>query len=431
MTISHTHLPSASADLNALRQEVSSAHRAVRTKCGLLAEGIRIAKDCLPVSSINLTRRHLYDYGVTQAEYEIPYEIILARLPSLANKPILARVRYNPNSPWELRVVGDDDVLCNLETGSEQKVEVPRVTDFRGHQVMGLDLSLVVQRLGYDLLGLVPTNYCSYYTNDEKCAFCEIVETFDDESPKGTPYRKRHDLLIAATEMAAQMDDLITSVTYNGGQLADYDQTVNMYVRLIGAVRSRSATKHLDTTIACMPPHNLGLIDDLHASGLNQIFFNVESFNENALAKLAPAKAKVGIPRMVEAMKYAIPFFGLGRVYTNLVYGVQSFGVGGAAEESKTENQLMIDAAERISAESVVPTFTVYHSSGRNSTGFIKLSAQALYEYTCRYGQIVWDSGVIDHSRQSILFTIGSLPNTTYNDGWVLSLLESLSASRG
>lgn len=430
MTPSDQALPSTSAEPGALHQEVSAAHHAVRTKCSLLTEGIQIAKDCLPVNSINLTRRHLYDYGVAQAEHEIPYEIILTRLPSLANKPILARVRYNPDSQWELRVVDDEDILRNLETGSEQKVEVPRVTDFRGHQVMGLDLSVVVQRLGYDLLGLVPTNYCSYYSDDEKCIFCEIVETFDDESTKGTPYRKRHDLLIAATEMAAQMDELITSVTYNGGQLADYDQTMKMYVRLIGTVRSRNSTKDLDTTIACMPPNTLGLIDDLYAAGLNQIFFNVESYDETALIKLAPAKAKVGIPRMVEAMKYATTSFGTGRVYTNLVYGVQSLGVGSDAEDSEVENRLMLDAAERISAEGIVPTFTVYHSSGRNSTGFIKLSDQALYDYTCRYGRIVWDSGVIDHARQSILFTIGSLPNTTYNDGWVLSFLESLPASR-
>jgi hypothetical protein len=230
--------------------------------------------------------------------------------------------------------------------------------------------------------------------------------------------------------MSAQMDDLITSVTYNGGQLAGYDQTTKMYVRLIGAVRSRSATKHLDTTIACMPPDTLGLIDDLCAAGLNQIFFNVESYDEKALLKLAPAKAKVGIPKMVAAMKYATASFGVGRVYTNLVYGVQSLGVGSDAEDSAAENRLMLDAADRISAEGIVPTFTVYHSSGRNSTGFIKLSAEALYEHTYRYGQIVWNSGVIDHARQSILFTIGSLPNTTYNDGWVLSLLESLAPSR-
>jgi len=129
-------------------------------------------------------------------------------------------------------------------------------------------------------------------------------------------------------------------------------------------------------------------------------------------------------------MKYATASFGVGRVYTNLVYGVQSLGVGSDAEDSAAENRLMLDAADRISAEGIVPTFTVYHSSGRNSTGFIKLSAEALYEHTYRYGQIVWNSGVIDHARQSILFTIGSLPNTTYNDGWVLSLLESLAPSR-
>lgn len=407
------------------RQELYSAHHAVQLKCSLLTEGLRIAPGTLPGTSINLTRRHLYDYGVAQAEYEIPYEIVLSRFRSFAGLPIIARVRYNPASDWELVAVDGHEVLRNLKTGTEQRVEVPRITDFRGQQAMGRDLSVIVQRLGYDLLGLVPTNYCSYYSSKEKCTFCEIVETFDDESPKGTPYRKRRDLLLTATEMAASLDSKITSVTYNGGQLSDYDQTVRMYIRLISGLRSRSVTSHLDTTIACMPPNTLSLIDDLHVAGLNQIFFNVETYDETALQRLAPAKARVGLPNMMAAMQYAMRSFGMGRVYSNLVYGVQNLGIKGTTGDHDTENRLMLDAARRISAEGVVPTFTVYHSSGRNSTGAIRLSAKALYQFTVRYGQIVWDAGIIDHARQAVLFTIGSLPNTTYNDGWVLALLES------
>jgi hypothetical protein len=405
-------------------RELRDARRAVEIKCALLADGVRVAPNAVPVERINLTRRHLYDYGVARAGHEIPYEIVLSRLPSLAGLPIIARVRYNPSSEWELSGAGGHEVLRNLKSGAEVPVEVPRVTDFRGHQVMGHELSLVVQRLGYDLLGLVPTNYCSYYTSSEKCAFCEIVETFKDESPAGAPYRKRLDLLIAATELAASLDDQITSLTYNGGQLAGYDQTVRMYVQLLRGVWSRPVTRNLDTTIACMPPTTLSLVDELYAAGLNQLFINMETYDETALERLAPAKARVGIPRMLAAMKHATRSFGVGRVYTNLVYGVQALGAIGADDDA-TETRLMLGATEHIAAEGVVPTFTVYHSSGRNGTGLIRLSGGALYDFTCGYGEAVWASGVIDHSRESILFTIGSLPNTTYNDGWILALLSS------
>lgn len=406
-------------------EELSSANSAVRLKCSLLADGVRIAHEAVPSSRINLTRRHLYDYGVARADHEIPYEIVLSRLPSLGGLPIIARVRYNPASEWELSTTSGRELIRNRTTGAEYEVEVPRISDFRGHRIMERELSMVVQRLGYDLLGLVPTNYCGYYTQQEKCAFCEIVETFDDESGTKGSYRKSLALLVAATELAASLDADITSVTYNGGQLSDYDQTVQMYVRLISAVRAGQAARDLNMTIACMPPDTLALIDELHAAGLNQIFFNVETYDETALQRLAPAKARVGIPRMLAAMQYATRTFGTGRVYTNLVYGVQHLGVHGAIGTWQAENRLTLDACEKIAEAGIVPTFTVYHSSGRNITGPIKLSASALYDFTVTYGRIIWDAQLIDPARRAILFTIGSLPNTTYNDGWVLSLLES------
>ncbi|GHK01683.1 radical SAM protein [Streptomyces sp. NPDC003753] len=407
--------------------ERTAAAEAIALKCDLLTDGVRIEQDTLPVEDMNLTRRHLYDYGMTRSRRPLPYELVLTRLPSFGGLPIVARVRHNEKADWELVLRDGTELLRNARLGRERPVHIPKVTDFRGYRVRGRDLSTVVQRLGYDLLGVVPTNHCSYYTAHEKCAFCEIVETFDDEAEPGTPYRKNRDLILAASEMAAGLDDTITSITYNGGQLADYDATVRMYVQLVAGLRERPATADLDTTVACMPPRDLELISELKGAGLNQIYFNVETFDENLLRSMAPAKSRFGLDNMLAALKAAIDPFGPGRVYTNLVYGIQSLKDASPPTHwhAEDENRVTLAAMRRLAEEGIVPTYTVYHSSGRNATGRIPLSSSGLLEFTEAYGRLVWHSGLIDRSRKAVLFTIGSLPNTTYNDGWLLAELSN------
>ncbi|HEY0700677.1 MAG TPA: radical SAM protein [Micromonospora sp.] len=406
------------------------ARSAVRLKCELLADGVQV-EGSIGTERINLTRRHLYDYAVTPAATEVPYEIVLDRLAGFGNAPVVARVRYNSNAGWVLRSRDGMNELYHADRDEHRPVEVPRVTDFRGHRILGRDLSTVVQRLGVDLIGVVPTNYCAYYSSNEKCAFCEIVETFQDQATKPGHYRKSHNLIVAASELAAAIDPTITCTTYNGGQLADYDATVRMYCRLITALRQRQATAGLNATVACMPPNTLSLIDELHDSGLNQVYFNVETTRADLLPIMAPAKYRFGLDQMYAAMTYALRSFGPGRVYTNLVYGIQSLTTttAGSQWQASKENERALTSVTELLGRSVVPTYTVYHTSGRNLTGRIPLSADGLFEFTETYGDLVWQSNLIDRARGAVLFTIGSLPNTTYNDGWLLAELKARAAA--
>jgi hypothetical protein len=108
------------------------------------------------------------------------------------------------------------------------------------------------------------------------------------------------------------------------------------------------------------------------------------------------------------------------------VYGIQSLPPPGTVADwnVEKENIRMLSSMELILDKGVVPTYTVYHTSGRNTTGRIPLSSIGLWEFTREYGKLLWSSGIIDRHRGAVLFTIGSLPNTTYNDGWILAELE-------
>ncbi|MDR1238432.1 MAG: radical SAM protein [Propionibacteriaceae bacterium] len=413
-----------SLDVRNMQEVVSRAKEAVALKCHLLTDGIRIEQGSFDTSKVNLTRRHLYDYGTSVPEHEVPYEIILHWVDVATKRlPIVARVRYNKESPWHLVRDGSEQLVINSVTGDRSAVKIREVADFRGQSIMGQPLDSLVQRLGYDLLGLVPTNYCAFYRSGGKCAFCEIVETHDDLIGRTAPYRRSLELLTAASVAAAEQDESVTSITFNGGQLNGLDETVRMYVRLLEMISNHSATESLDKTIACMPPEDWSLIEDLAGAGLNQFFINVETMDEQVLQYMAPKKSEIGLPRMFEGLERSINAFGVGRVYSNLVYGIQTIGSKWPAKwlRASDENAAMLQQAKELLDRRVVPTFTVYHSSGRNSTGPIRLSGDGLFRFTIEYGELVRDSGYIDPARGAVLFSIGSLPNTTYNDGWLLA----------
>ncbi len=405
--------------------ERNLARWAVKMKAALLTLGLNAEESVALNQRVNASRRHLYDYGASVPEHEIPYEIVLGRLQSLGKRPITARVRYNRESPLSLRVEDGVTVLSDRRTGTIDPVEVPDVPDYRDLEIDGMPLENVVQRLGYDLLGIVPTNHCSYYNKTEQCVFCEIVETFEQERSYPT-YRKSVDIAVRAGAIAAASDPSISCITFNGGQLASYDATTQLGVDLLNGIRAEASTASLDATIAIMPPDDLSRIADLKTAGLNQLFFNTEVMQPDFFPVIAPGKAGYGLERMFEAMDAALDSFGKGRIYSNLVYGVQSLphDLTPTRWNPERENELMLEATDELLAKDVVATFTVYHSAGYNRIGRIQLDTDALHDFVIGYGQRVWDSQLIKRERDAVLFTIGSLPNTMYNDGWLVAELE-------
>ncbi|MDA8040448.1 MAG: hypothetical protein M0Z69_15125 [Actinomycetota bacterium] len=407
--------------------ELRSVREAVAWKAKLLALGVAVHPGVARARRVNLTRRHLYDYGIEVPSYDIPYEVILAHIPSLGGRAVAARVRYNPDSPLQL-VASERDgvVIYDAHDREVRGVEVADLEDFRELEIDGMPLSNVVQRLGCDLLGVVPTNDCIYYRGGNECRFCEIRPTFQVNRPYPR-YRKSVDTMIRASVAAAGADPSIECVTYNGGQLAAYDSTVRMYVDLLTRLRDQVETVNLNCTVAVMPPDDLDLLDQLSAARLDQLSLNTEVMRPDLFEQIAPGKAAYGLGRMFRAMQHAVEAFPRGRVYSNLVYGMQSLPPDLCTDSwrAEAENTAGLEAAEMLLERNVVPIYTVYHSAGHSRIGPLSLDHDALLAFTIDYGRLVWNSGLIDRSRGSILFNICSIPNSVYNEGWLLAELEA------
>jgi hypothetical protein len=142
-----------------------------------------------------------------------------------------------------------------------------------------------------------------------------------------------------------------------------------------------------------MPPDDLGKIALLKEKGFTKIYFPLEVFAPHHFRVVCPGKDDFGYERIIKALEVALEVFGVGNVYTNFVYGIQSLNssLDPHSYDPERENNLSLEAVKGMLEMRVIPAFTLYHYGGYNSIGRL------------------------------VLFSPLSLSNTLFNDGFRLA----------
>ncbi len=71
-----------------------------------------------------------------------------------------------------------------------------------------------------------------------------------------------------------------------------------------------------------LPPDDLGLLDHLKAAGVDTVGIHIESFHRPTLARVAPAKAAIGLAGYERAWRRAVAVFGPNQVSSFLIAGL-------------------------------------------------------------------------------------------------------------
>ncbi len=398
---------------------------AVRVKCEVLVSGLAVADRLQALTSqANPKKVHLYDYGVAVPPFTVPDDLILYRPHGFNTKPVIVRVRYNPRSHWLLDARDGTPILINRRDNVVRIVELPMRSPLEDQELAGLPLGSGVQKLGYDLLGVVPSNVCFYFKQGKECRFCELQDTYLHHRPFPRA-AKTAEYLGDALAAAAGADPSAVHVQTTPGNLRSYDVTPRLIADMVVRARQQLGSRPLHIAAAVMPPSDLSIINVLKDSGLDEVYFNVEVVRRDLFRAIAPGKADYGYEKFLSAFRHALAVFGEGAVYSNLVYGVQSLPVSLSTTgwKHERENEEMLAAVDALLRLRVLPVFTIYHFTGRNSIGPIPLEASGLLEFTRDYGRAIARSEIRpQHAEGVISFSLGSLPNTTYNDGMALAV---------
>jgi len=169
--------------------------------------------------------------------------------------------------------------------------------------------------LHLDSLASTVIQTCAYWGNADQCAFCGIGVTLAN----GRTIAKKTPQMLAEVAVAAKELDGAVDATLTTGSTATPDKGALYVARCGQAVREAAG---LPVEAQFEPPSNLDVIDRVRDSGIDSVGIHIETFDPRVLARIAPAKARIGIDGYFRAWERAVAAFGVGQVSTYVILGM-------------------------------------------------------------------------------------------------------------
>ncbi|MEK7340171.1 MAG: radical SAM protein [Candidatus Rhabdochlamydia sp.] len=385
-------------------------------KTALLVHGCRVALHTEFPTNISLKKIHLYEHSNEKIDQPIPDDLLLPH-------QTIVRIRYRSNSPFILESAAIGYRIRNEKNSEYIPVELIDRPGFSELKVSELPIPSICSFLGTDLLGIIPSNYCFYFQTKKQCRFCEILPTFKNkvEFPKTF---KSLDVIEKSILTALQNEERLRFVAITTGNIHSYDATIDYFIQIGERLQKALIFQKAEQVLATlMPPEDLSKISLLREKGFTKIYFPLEIFDPGHFRIVCPGKDDFGYERILKALEIAIEVFGVGNVYTNFVYGIQSLNssLSPTSYHPERENNLSLQAVKELLARKVIPAFTLYHYGGYNSIGKIELDLDATNSFFREWGTLVCNSGIVPIRQETVLFSPLSLSNTLFNDGFRLA----------
>lgn len=366
----------------------------------------------------------LYNHSASRARpANLPQELILDTLPN-TDGPFIANVRYNPISPLQL-VATTTGLAVQGETTTVVTVpDKPPFYDVLLQTGKGT-IGKVAQKLGSDGVGVVPNNSCSYFGNKSECRFCEIVPNYKDARTNPAA-KKQIATMQEAVTSAVLLDPTIRYLFLTTGNDRTYDETYLTYRDILAPITDLLKDRGVTTFGVLMPPDDFRLIDMVHTAGLDSITFNLEVWDTKLAEEMTPGKVLYGRDKMLAALDYARNVFPQGNTLSNLVYGIQAYEFNNPLwhHDPGLEAEKALEGIDGLLSRGIVPTHTIYHTSGSNPIGPIALDPKATLDYHMEYARRVFDSGLIPVARPALFGSLGTVSNSLFNDAYTTVRLQ-------
>ncbi|RZN68948.1 MAG: MSMEG_0568 family radical SAM protein [Candidatus Methanolliviera hydrocarbonicum] len=241
--------------------------------------------------------------------------------------------KFVSKSPYSIELEGERGIL---RRGDKEitKVRVPRPRFYDLKTKDGIPHKKIALLHGEDCLATTVVQRCIYWNTPERCKFCGI-----ELSKEVTLEVKKPEELAEVAEAAKRLDG-VTHTTLTTGTIRERDKGIEMLSKCASAIKDSAG---ISVHVQFEPPKDLACIEDLYENGVDTVGIHIESFDKEVLGYIAPAKAKIGIERYVEAWKRSVDIFGENQVSSFIIAGL------GESDES------IIDGSKILSDLGVYP----------------------------------------------------------------------------
>jgi len=173
---------------------------------------------------------------------------------------------------------------------------------------------------GKDCLFFCYQNYCSHFSKNEQCLFCNLVAT---STTYNSVLRKKDADDIGEVAEAAFSEGNVRHVLLTGGCF-NHQKEIDLVSSIVKSIKEHTGFSTVPGTILPSPPRSIQEIQKYHDSGIKAIGFSMEIWDEKLYQAVCPGKAKsVSHEAFVDSILNAVKVFGEGNVYGVFVMGLE------------------------------------------------------------------------------------------------------------
>ena len=216
----------------------------------------------------------------------------------------------NISNPDGFIVNYNDEPLC---TG-----EILKSPDWYKEKVNEFSITQILTQHGDHLAGAIYED-CALFGLKEECKFCVINHSLVNKSP--LLVRKKSDLFIKALSKIPRGS--YKGLSLNGGMTTHSGRGMEIIEPIVRKITTNFSG--IDIAVEITPPLDLTWIDKLREAGVKSLMMNMECWDDKLREKIIPGKNRLCTKEMYfKAFKHAVKVFGLGKVSSCFVVGIES-----------------------------------------------------------------------------------------------------------
>jgi hypothetical protein len=232
----------------------------------------------------------------------------------------IVQFRRNSHSSYLVALRKGHPVLMNGEEEICQVRWLPRPPYYSQKTATGNNMVKIGQIGGEDCLFFCYQNYCSHFSQNEQCLFCNLVAT---SRTYDSVLKKKDAEDIGEVARAAFAEGEVKHVLLTGGCF-NHQKEIEVVTDIVRSIAESTGLDRVPGTVLPSPPKNLDEVKRYHSSGIKAIGFSMEIWSEGLYQAICPGKSRsVSHEAFVSSIRNAVKVFGEGNVYGVFVMGLE------------------------------------------------------------------------------------------------------------
>ncbi|OGS20569.1 MAG: radical SAM protein [Elusimicrobia bacterium RIFOXYA2_FULL_39_19] len=231
----------------------------------------------------------------------------------------VVQFRMKNDAPYKIKQKNNKRLLYKNEIEICEVNWLRRPEFYNKKTSQGYNMPEIGQVGGEDCLFFCYQNYCSHFSKNKQCLFCNLVST---SKTYNSVLKKKTIEAIGEVAGEAWKEGMARHVLITGGCTTAENETKQV-TAIVQSILKHTGLKKLPGTVLPSPAKG-DSIKAYHDSGIAAIGYSMEIWDERLYSAVCPGKAEnTSHKEFIESIESAVKIFGEGNVYGVFVMGIE------------------------------------------------------------------------------------------------------------